>query len=234
MPNSKSFRRKVRSILYKGKKRKKPAKRYAAVAQVPKPTYIPTSLQPISSTRNVTLRFREFRSNTLAANMDDWRYVWTDIYDPYHPAGGGSPLYFVDMCAMYNHWTVIGATLTATFVQTSTAVAAACGVITTAGTTTQTDHMVLQARQRSSVKIMSPTNKKVVIKQSFNPKRFFGPSWKAGSSLYRGTGNGTSPPTENAYAHVCMQSLDQASTISYVVNIAIDFNVHFSEPIAQS
>lgn len=194
---------------------------------------IPNHLAYIPAARTVRLIMNENRAYApVAGSLSDYIYRWTNPYDAYQPAGGISALNFASMCNLYNHWTVKKASVKVTFNTTSANATFVC-LATTAGTTAITNRPDAIMNQRRKYVIVPSDNRQKTLTMQFNPYKFFGKSFRLGSSLYRGSGNGTANPTENAYLHVVVGSHDGSTTVTGDYTIEMIMDTYFNEPINQ-
>lgn len=194
--------------------------------------------QVISNSTIVTLRYSE--NVTLDAGIttkayDTWRA--NDIFDPYVGLGGHQPLGADEWATFYNHFTVLGSKITATYFAASAGAANAAGCVvkvSDTGTWLQTNLDTIIEQNRSKVGHLMPLGSgrdMINLVAYYNPKTFFGVTNPSDEHDLRGiTGGGGASPTEQAYFH-CGTSATAPGDNPGPINlrILIEYKVLFTE-----
>lgn len=157
----------------------------------------------------------------------------TGLYDPDTTGVGHQPLMFDVYSSMYDHYTVLGAKLTAKFAGGSNGVIVGCYVNDDASPITTYDTIMEQGEAVSSMLGYSAGYSKATISKKFSTKRFFGMQDLSDSDKLKGSSSGN--PTDNAYFVVFVQSPNSATNPGAVdAVISIEYIVKWSEPTSQT
>ncbi len=166
-----------------------------------------------------------------------------DLYDPNVSGTGHQPMGFDQWANFYDHYTVIGAKIRATF-QSNTAVGADAGIVgillkdnTTEITGTSSSIM---EQGLATWRNYAPTGqgKPTTMYKGFAPKKFFGIQDIKDNKTHIGANFATiAGPTEQAYFHVFQAGLTTTTNPGAILcNVQIDYIVILTEPkaLAQS
>lgn len=160
--------------------------------------------------------------HTFAAN---------DLYDPDYSGVGHQPYGFDQMMAMYSHFTVVGAKITAECTHTDS-VASIFFVRLRAGPETETDIEAIRERPGVVSQFMSPGTVGPSIGRlvkGFSARKFFGVKNIVGASQYRGSTAGR--PTELAFFQVGMAPSNNGDNPGVTtVHIKLEFMAVLTEP----
>jgi len=165
-------------------------------------------------------------------------YIWNcnDLFDPNFTGTGHQPLGFDQYMVLYNHYTVIGAKITVTFIGDTAEFQ--CGIGAEAATTPTTHYQLRRERPRTVYRIVSSTatdNGKAKLTYKWSAKNFFGTKAIIGEDTYKGSAS--SSPTERAHFHVFAGAVDNSTVVGTVKAIVqIDYIAMLTEPkaLAQS
>lgn len=167
-------------------------------------------------------------------------YSCNSCYDPDLTGTGHQPRGFDQMMAVYNHCTVIGAKITARFMNpgNTNLVPSNVGIAISAGAefvSTSTLQDVLENKYVTRPRLAGPmglTNggaNSVVLTKKFSSKRFFGKKTIVGDALYRH--NDSSNPTEQAFFEVfAYPNVSGYNPEALLVEVQIDYICVFTEP----
>lgn len=159
------------------------------------------------------------------------------LYDPNITGVGHQPRGFDQLMTMYDHYTVVGSKITATF---STAGIAGAGGPLLVGVavkdsdsvyTDKNDYMegrnvVSRVLDRSAVDNESHS---LVLKKAYSTRKFLGISKPLSNSLIRGTSGAN--PSEQAYFHLFSAIVTGTADAPVIeVSVVIDYLVVFTEP----
>lgn len=154
-----------------------------------------------------------------------------DLYDPDQTGSGHQPAGFDEMMTFYDHFTVIGAKITATFYNRDTSVAQTVGVLVKDNTTTEGDHRVICESGKTKFLTLGPlgSSKDIgSITWAINPNKFLGRSKPLADPELKGTI--TSSPQEGCYAHVWAAPTQQQDTSALNCEVLIEYTAVFTEP----
>jgi len=162
------------------------------------------------------------------------------LYDPDITGTGHQPLGFDNLMALYDHYTVLGSKLTATFIAPTTSVttsASNVGVLLDDNSTAYTTLESIREQGRVHYRTMtvSGSSNPSKITKFYSAKKFHGLINVQDNEDYKG--DSAANPAEQAYFQVFVEPVNNSYDISAVnVQIQIDYIVVFSEPkqLAQS
>lgn len=156
------------------------------------------------------------------------RLLANSMYDPNNTGVGHQPLYFDQMSALYNHYHVIGAKLTCTFIpKASGGVAMGVGVlINDDSSAAYTSISNLGEQSRGQTRVIPPSSTSAVkIVSKYSAKKMFGGSILANNNLQ---GTASANPTELAYWDVVAQCY-ASGTSAITVRCQIEYIAVWSE-----
>lgn len=184
----------------------------------------------------IKMRYCSFATLNPTAGTQVTRLIRANgLFDPDATGTGHQPVGFDQYLGtststgFYNHYTVLGAKITAIFDRTD-AVPAFCGIHLNAGTTTLTGVDALQERPRTLWKIIPSDKGQTKMTYKFSAKKFFGVKTILGEDSYKGDYN--SLPTEQCYFHVFAGAADTSTDTNVNVTFQIDYIVMLTEPKA--
>lgn len=160
------------------------------------------------------------------------------LYDPDRTNAGHQPRGFDQLIQFYDHYTVIGAQITATFSMTdSNTYAQIAGVCLRDGVATDNDpnDYLEQGTVRSAVvQKQSGGGNSKVLTMRFSPKKFLGRSKPLADSQLKGSSS--SSPSEEAFFHCFTAPMESVNAGAVSLYVVIDYIAVFTEPkdIAQS
>lgn len=163
------------------------------------------------------------------------------IYDPNYTGVGHQPLHHDRYTSLYNHYTVLGAKIKATFATANATqyTGVICGIKLddngTLGTTLS--NIVEHGSTYTSYKYMDFTvatgKGRTIVKRGFSPKKFFGLKDIKDNRDSVGAPSGSNP-AEMAYFTCFYGHLNGTQVLPDVdLNVEIEYLVQFSEPIDQ-
>lgn len=156
------------------------------------------------------------------------------LYDPDTTGTGHQPRGFDEFMSMYDHYTVIGAKITAWFCGSSGSATNSPTVIGIALKdftnlpTTKNDYMEGRNVVSTLLAFDNETHEVKRLTKTFSTRKFLGVSKPLASSVLRGSASGN--PTEDAYFHIFAQALQPANIDPIRVQVVIDYLVVFTEP----
>lgn len=162
-------------------------------------------------------------SGTLGADVHVFRA--NGPYDPSYTGVGAQPRGYDQMALFYNHVTVIGSKISATFTSASASNEEyICGIATRASNVAKTTAFEYQEAGNCKWKYLMQGHQggppKVVVTQKYNNTFLFGPNTKGqvmNPEIRSSTG---AAPTEQAWWHVFTNSVDE-STDNQGLNVSV-------------
>lgn len=135
---------------------------------------------------------------------------------------------FDEWMAFYDHYTVVGAKCTATFVSqtdaTSATANAIVGIHVDDDTSTGSVGSGLLEMPKTSYKYLGPASGKgmATVSRRFSPKKFFGRKYMVGASQY--TGTIAASPTETAFFDVFVGPINASANLDpIIINITLEY-----------
>jgi len=167
---------------------------------------------------------------------DSHKFRCNGMYDPDYTGTGHQPIFFDQMTAIYNHYTVIASKITVTYTpSTATTQPSYVGLYVDDDATTLTgaDVDALIEQNPSKVKITSFDANSRTIVQKWSAKKAFGGS-VLNNSLLRG--NAAGDPAEAQFFALYLRPLDNSSTVGIWCSVSIEYIAIWNElkTIAQS
>lgn len=173
-------------------------------------------------------------TNTSGLNSN---YQWrcNGMYDPNYSGGGHQPLYFDQMTAIYNHYTVIGSRIKVTLTPSAVYAVGANIALFINDDTTISVSTIQNAQEQHSGKFRiaaAGANQPINMYSKWSAKKTFGGS-VLGNDLLQGTSS--SDPAEQSIYTVLIYPLDGGQQTWYV-NVEIEYLAVWDElrDIAQS
>lgn len=162
------------------------------------------------------------------------------LYDPDLTGAGHQPLGFDNLMALYDHYVVLGAKITCTFIAPTTSVtttASNVGICLDDDATPYTSLESIREQGRVSYKTMtvSGSSNPTKISKYYSAKKFHGVSNVLDNDHLRG--DSASNPDELCFFQVFVEPVNSSYDISAVnVQVQIDYIAQFTEPkqLAQS
>jgi len=208
-----------------------PARRF-----VRRPTAVPRSL--FGNQKMVVMRYHEGLSLSIGATGAPGVVVFSanGMFDPNQTAPGHQPRGFDEIMPLYDHYTVIGAKCTATFIPTldidgaGDSLGMMAGVSLRRSATPFTDQRAIQEDRNVTFgglgNFNSPSRR---FSRSFSARKFLGISHPMSETLIRGTQ--TANPGQQAFFHIWISP--QAFAVAqgtWQVSVDIMYMAVFTEP----
>lgn len=221
---------------YKRKpKSKKPRKRYRRGVRsgYSRGAVVSKQSSPMKRTFKAGLKYCEnsFSLNPSLSGAGSYVFSANGLYDPNITGVGHQPSGFDQLMLMYDHYTVIGARMTCTFVNTDTTYAQQVAIVARDAPTTQADIRASVEAGTCVHAVLSPAGgdrSTQTLVYNLNPNKFLGRSKPLADSTLKGTA-GTNP-SEQVYFHLMADP--GGANDSAVVNCKalIEYTVIFHEP----
>jgi len=177
----------------------------------------------------MTHKYEEIISLTSTTGaLATYRFNANGMYDPNTSGTGHQPLFFDQMTALYNHYTVIGSRITLTVMnQTSSGVAGTVGVIYNDDTATAYTDITGFGEQSAGRTRMIPggANTTFVLGLKYSAKKTFGGSILSNTSLQ---GTASANPSEASYFDIGYQCTG-TGTNALIVKVHVSYIAVWSE-----
>jgi len=177
----------------------------------------------------ITHRYAEVKNLTFVApnlNVVYYPYGTNCLYDPFLQIGGGQPLYFDQMTAIYNHYTVTASRIKVTFVPNTTD-PVLCGIFIDDDATPAVTNLDTVLQQPSNVSVMIQRDVSApVLRKYWSSKSVFGENPLDNDNL---EGDATRNPTENQAFIIYQRPADSTVTVVMTLYIEMEFDTIWHE-----
>lgn len=185
--------------------------------------------QPFAPQRRCTLRYTELLTFTAAAGATGYHvFSANGLYDPSVSGVGTQPLYFDQLMAIYDHYTVLNARIRVSFSPGNTnQETQLCGIHVDddAGPGTVSGALFAQ-RPGCIARLMSPEANMPVILHSWNAAKTHGGNPMSKREL---SGDASANPSEGSFFIVWAQNTAVATTQALDVFVQIEYDTVFHE-----
>lgn len=191
--------------------------------------YVPSGMP---TQRIAKLKYAQVMSVTSTTGvMGEQRFSANNIYDPDVTGTGHQPMGHDQWTALFNHYVVLGSKITVKFCDADASTTPThVGLYLSDGKTLSytTGYEFIEAR-KGTYRLMVPNEgRRHIMSNKFSAKKFYNVKDVKDNLNRLGAASGASP-TEQAYYHIWIQTLD-ATTQSIRCVVEIDYIVLFSEP----
>lgn len=199
---------------------------------------VPRNMVGFPKNRLVKMRYNDnYVLNALAGGIDSNEFRINSIFDPDLTGVGHQPLGHDEWSTFYNHYVVVGAKITATFLATEIGTPAgmrAVGIfIAPDSASIPTNVIDLIENGQSRWKYISPVGQsgqsRGTVTNTFSAKNFFSVANISDNTNRIGATFGSNP-TELANLSVWYGNTGTADPVTINVNVVIEFAVLVSEP----
>jgi len=161
--------------------------------------------------------------------QSNYQFCLNSLFDPNITAAGHQPMYFDQMMAIYNHYTVIAAKMTVKFIPYEANVVPSSVVLWSNDDTTTTPGVIsaVQEQPGASFTILGSagdTHTTLVLK--YSPKKVFGGSVLGNPNLQ---GNAAGSPPELTVGQITLVGADNSSTVNVIAQVVIEYVSIYSE-----
>lgn len=153
------------------------------------------------------------------------------LYDPDITRVGHQPSGFDQLMSMYDHYVVIGAKITTTFVNNDNNHGVVVAIDVRDSEVIQPDMRVVQESGTCKTAVISQENTgkgTCTITYKINPNKFLHRTKPLSDPTLKGSSN--TNPVEQCYFHVMLSSLDAGSVDSCSISSIIEYQAVFIEP----
>lgn len=156
-------------------------------------------------------------SGGTAANL----FSCNSLFDPNTSGVGHQPLYFDQMSALYNHYTVIGSKIVVRVNKTTTdVIPTTVGIKINDDTSTTTNVNTLVEQSLTNHRLVSSGNPVVVLTNKWSAKKMFGGSILGNDNLQ---GSAGASPTEQSYFEIWANSEASATQTNVMCDVTITY-----------
>lgn len=179
--------------------------------------------------RQLKMKHRYCETVNMTYNIGSpavYRYSANNMYDPRTAAGGHQPMFFDQMCVVYNHWTVIASKITIKGTPPATAAGLASYVCLvtdddTSELQTSITALVEDGSKKKNLRVTGGINPQpITMSLGWSAKREFGGSVLANNALQGSTSAG---PTEESFFKICLESADASTTVLCYFIVEIEY-----------
>lgn len=160
-----------------------------------------------------------------------YAFSCNSLYDPDASFGGTQPLYFDQLMAIYNHYTVVGSKITYRIIPKGTTAQEPYRIVSWINDDTSVtpgDIDAISQQPTSKVRLCSgginPTQ--IVVSNKWSAKKYFPGSTLANVYL---KGNASSGPSEQSYYYLNLRTMDGVSTTNTWIVVEISYVAVFTE-----
>ena len=161
--------------------------------------------------------------------LTHYGYSLNGMWDPKNAVGGNQPLYFDQLMAVYNHYTVIGAKMKVTVVPFDTNTVP-CQIALWQNddtTVTPSSFHVCSEQSKSQNRLLAEKNvKPTTLYLNWSAKKTFGGSVLSNVDL---RGNAVSNPVDQSYGQISLQTVDSVTTSVVALIIDIEYSAIYTE-----
>ena len=191
------------------------------------PTRINVGKQAFPKQLQNTLRFAETIQLTLTTGLATYLYSCNGLFDPNVTGAGHQPLYFDQLAAIYDHYTVLRSRIKVTFGTTATLVVPQLYSIYVDDDTTVVANAVIGSERPGAVcKFVNPlTDTPPTLYLNWDGKATFGSDMMSDKDMQ---GTASSNPTEQSF-YVIQQYDSGGITTTPLMFVEMEFDVVWDE-----
>lgn len=217
----------------KSKKRTYRKKRATKTTGTVKIAY-PKSIVDFGTNFPMRVKIKQTYTDTVTMNspvgaLAHYTMSLNGLYDPNITAGGHQPLYFDQMMAIYNHYTVIASKMTIKIIpyEANTVPTSVCVWQNDDNAITSTSMTNIQELSGTSFTLCgSQGDNYTTLNLKYSPKKVFGGSILGNANL---KGSASANPPEQTYGVITIGSADNFTTVNVIVQIIMEYVTIYSE-----
>lgn len=160
------------------------------------------------------------------------QFTCNGLFDPNTTGVGHQPLYFDQLTAIYNHYTVVRSWCKAEFAPGAAAANVTLSVVDRSTGSVQPGNMNEQSTGVSG-RLVQFASRALVLRQMWDGKQYFGGDLLDNDNLQ---GTSAANPTELSYFTIAVQSMDGLSSVTVPLYVEIEYEAIWDEltPISSS
>lgn len=165
---------------------------------------------------------------STAGSQPSGSFSCNGMYDPDISGTGHQPMYFDQLAAIYNHYTVLKSTIVVRLRSRGSSSAAVYAIYINDDSTVTPTNVVFRCEQSSAVykTVGYQQSEEVVLKKTWDAKQAFGPGALADPNLQ---GTASANPTEQQMFTLTMSPLDGATACTVDAFVTITYDVIWQE-----
>jgi len=195
------------------------------------PVKIRVGRQPIPKQFYNTMKYSEMVSFNLGiTSLGSYLFSANGLYDPNISGTGHQPMYFDQLTALYDHYTVLKSKIKMTLLSTNGWTGS---VVMSLGTDDDTTLVaaashVIWERPTFKTKLMNPAVEpsQCVLTNSWDAKKVFGGDPQSKNEL---SGSSSANPTEQTYWVVYCDALPAGISLAVTIKVEIEYDVVWDE-----
>lgn len=183
--------------------------------------------------KQLTIKHRYVDRTTIACTAGafaNYKFRCNGMFDPNHSGTGHQPMYFDQLAALYNHYTVTKSKIKVSFGNLDlTGATVGVGIYIDDDTSSipTTFESSMEQSSATFTTVGGATSEPRSITKYWNAVQAFGPNPMANDNLQ---GNGTTDPTEQQIFVLCCQPIQTASsTVNIGVLVEIEYTATWDE-----
>lgn len=189
---------------------------------------------PLGRTFKMTLPYSEptISLDATTGLLADFVFIANGIDDPSDTGTGHQPLGYDQIKVMYDHWVVIGAVITVSFVNTSTDTMTVGILLKDNATAVVNDALVIENGSGKNVVLgpLGSSSDSKTITLRVNPNKFLGRPHPLSDPDLKGSAG--TDPVEKCYFHVWGGSVLGTNPSQIQASTYIEYTAVFIEPVA--
>lgn len=165
---------------------------------------------------------------STAGSQPQGSFSCNGMYDPDISGTGHQPMYFDQLAAIYNHYTVVKSTIVVRLRSRGSSAGAIYAIYINDDSTVTPTNVVFRCEQSSAVykTVGYQQSEEVVIKKTWDAKKNFGPGALADPNLQ---GTASANPTEQQMFTLTMSPLDGATACTVDAFVTITYDAIWQE-----
>jgi len=181
-------------------------------------------------TLQITHKYAEvFTLQSVSGTISNYKFSCNGMFLPNQTGTGHQPMYFDQLTAVYDHYTVIKSTFKATLTPTTvTTVPITVGLYVNDDTTATPGIMGVAVESLFGTVAVFPQGASIskIVSASWDGAKVFGGDPMGDPNL---TGTYSSNPPESSIYNLCLQSMDIASTVNIYTIVQIEYTAIWDE-----
>lgn len=175
---------------------------------------------------NNTMRYVDWLAVPLTAGLGAWQISCNGLYDANTTGTGGQPAYFDQLKAIYDHYTVVKSKAKFTCISPVNTTTNFTLYIDDDNSINQIAYKAAMYETAKSTIANTTVSAPVVLYNSWDAVKFFGPNPLANDNLQGGQGNN---PAEQSYYTLVIGDVAGSSSVSVSVLVEVEYSVIWDE-----
>lgn len=177
----------------------------------------------------VSMRYCSYKAHTTGVTPTTSFFRANGPYDPDEAVGGGQPMGWDNMAALYNHHVVLGSKITVRY-NCTTNDYICCGLfLDDNATIAYTSYEgLIEAKKGNWTTFAGTANGSRMLTNTFSARKYFNSKYPEDNTQIQAAVNAA--PNNQAHFCVWTQAVDRASALTIEMVITVDYIVKFMEP----